>query len=62
VGCSDDYDDRRGAHESVELGGVGIETYVIDNLGLGTWYFAVKAVTSTGVESSLSNIVSKTIS
>ena len=31
-------------------------------LGQGTWYFAIKAVTSRGVESALSNIVSKTIS
>ena len=39
------------------------QTYVIDNLGHGTWYFAIKAVTTVGVESALcSDIVSKTIS
>lgn len=46
---------------TVQLAGVGLQTYVVDNLGQGTWYFAVKAVTSAGIESSLSNIVSKTI-
>jgi hypothetical protein len=40
---------------------VGLQTYVIDNLGHGTWYFAVRAVTQLGVESDLSQIVSKTI-
>jgi hypothetical protein len=34
---------------------------VIDDLGSGTWYFAIKAVASTGAESALSEIVSKTI-
>jgi len=47
--------------DSVQLASVGLETYVIDGLGTGTWYFAIKAVTSTGVESALSEIVSKTI-
>ncbi len=41
--------------------GVGLQTYVIENLGPGTWYFAVRAVTQLGVESDLSQIVSKTI-
>jgi len=41
---------------------VGITTYVITDLGVGTWYFAIKAYNSTGVESDLSNIASKTIS
>ncbi|MBV8575259.1 MAG: fibronectin type III domain-containing protein [Acetobacteraceae bacterium] len=47
--------------QTVQLSGVGMQTYVIDNLSKGTWFFAVKAVTSLGVESPLSNIVSKTI-
>ena len=41
--------------------GVGLQTYAIENLGQGTWYFAVRAVTQLGVESDLSQIVSKTI-
>ena len=48
--------------QTVQLNSVGVQTYVIDNLGQGTWYFAIKAVTSAGVESALSDIVSKTIS
>jgi len=47
--------------QTVNLAGVGLQTYVIDGLGTGTWYFAIKAVTSAGVESALSDIVSKTI-
>jgi hypothetical protein len=34
---------------------------VIENLTVGTWYFAVKAYTSTNVESDLSNIAQKTV-
>jgi len=47
--------------QKVQLNGVGAQTYVFDNLQAGTWYFAVMAVTSTGVESALSNRVSTTI-
>ena len=48
--------------QTVQLAGVGLQTYMIENLGQGTWYFAIKAVTSGGIESALSNVVSKTIS
>lgn len=47
--------------QNVQLHGVGVQTYVFDNLQAGTWYFAVMAVTSAGVESALSNRVSATI-
>jgi len=47
--------------QNVRLNGVGVQTYVFDNLQAGTWYFAVMAVTSTGVESALSNRVATTI-
>jgi len=47
--------------QSVQITSVGIQTYAIDNLGAGTWYFAVRAVTAAGVESALSDVVSKTI-
>jgi hypothetical protein len=33
----------------------------MQDLAAGTWYFAVKAYTTTGAESSLSNVASKTI-
>lgn len=39
----------------------GTTTYVIDNLSAGTWYFAVRAYNSSGVESANSAIASKTI-
>ena len=45
----------------IDVTGVGLQTYVVDNLGAGTWYFAVRAVTEVGVESPLSEIVSKVI-
>ena len=48
--------------QTVQLSGVGVQTYVIDNLAQGTWYFAIKAITSAGIESPMSNVVSKTIS
>lgn len=34
---------------------------VINNLGSGTWFFAVSAFTRTGSESAMSNVVSKLI-
>jgi ABC-type oligopeptide transport system substrate-binding subunit len=47
--------------QTVQLTGLGLQTYAIDDLGSGTWYFAIKAVTSVGAESALSDVVSKTI-
>jgi hypothetical protein len=38
-----------------------ITTAVVENLYPATWYFALKAYNSAGVESSLSNVASKTI-
>jgi hypothetical protein len=48
--------------QSVQIGTVGLQTYVVENLDAGTWYFAVMALASNGAESALSNIVAKTIS
>lgn len=36
-------------------------SYVLNNLSSGTWYFAVVSVNSAGVESSPTNVASKTI-
>jgi hypothetical protein len=47
--------------DTIQLTSVGLQTYVIQNLASGTWYFAIKAVASTGVESAFSDVVSKTI-
>ena len=46
---------------TVQIKTIGLQTYVIDDLGPGTWYFAVLAVSADGTESTLSNIVTKTI-
>jgi hypothetical protein len=46
---------------SVQIKTVGLQTYVIDDLEAGTWYFAVMAVAANGTESTLSDIVAKTI-
>jgi hypothetical protein len=47
--------------EVIELPTVGITAYVIDNLTAGTYYFSIRAYTSAGIESALSNVVSDTI-
>lgn len=47
--------------ESVQITNVGIQTYVIEDLQPGTWYFAIRATTSAGTESPLSDVVAKTI-
>ena len=49
-------------NQQVQVSTVGVTNYVISGLTSGTWYFAVTAYTSTGTESSLSNVASKTIS
>ena len=46
---------------TVQIDSVGLQTYVVDDLEPGTWYFAIVAVATNGVESTLSNIVTKTI-
>jgi hypothetical protein len=46
--------------QSVKLS-VGLQTYVIEDLEPGTWYFAVRALASDGAESPLSDVVAKTI-
>jgi len=45
----------------IELPTVGVTEYVIDNLTAGTYYFSIRAYTTAGIESALSNIVSHTI-
>jgi fibronectin type III domain protein len=47
--------------ETIRIGSIGMQTYVIDDLEPGTWYFAVVAVAANGAESSLSDIAVKTI-
>jgi hypothetical protein len=47
--------------QSVTVASPTITSAAIENLSSGTWYFAVKAYTTTGVESDLSNLASKTV-
>lgn len=47
--------------KSIRIDNPGIDRYVIDSLPSGTYYFGVKAFTSTGVQSTTSNVVSRTI-
>ena len=46
---------------TITVSSVGITTYVISNLDSGTYYFALMAYNSAGVESRLSNIVAKKV-
>ena len=48
--------------QSKSVSGASVTSTTIPALGAGTWYFAVRAVNSSGVESSNSSVVSKTIS
>src|SRR6266702_4720428 len=43
--------------ESVKVSNPGVATYVLSNLASGTWYFAVTAYSSAGVESDRSGVV-----
>ena len=49
-------------NQVISISNVGITAYVIDDLTAGTYYFSIRAYTSAGTESSLSNVVSDTIS
>ena len=47
--------------QTVTIGNPATTSYTINNLGSGTWYFAVSATASDGTSSALSQVVSKTI-
>ncbi len=47
--------------KSIRIDNPGIDRYVLDSLPSGTYYFGVQAFTSTGVQSTTSNIVTRTI-
>jgi hypothetical protein len=44
-----------------EITNPSVSTYAVTNLSPATWYFGIKAYTSSGVESAISNIARKTI-
>ena len=48
-------------NQSVSVPNAGATDHVVQGLTGGTWYFAVKAYTSAGLESSYSTVVSRTI-
>ena len=47
--------------QSIQIANPSVSTYVIDGLTPTTYYFAVRAYTSTGAESTNSNVASKTL-
>jgi Putative Ig domain/Fibronectin type III domain len=47
---------------SVEIQSAGSNTFTVQNLKPGTYYFAVRAVSANGAESKLSNIITRTVS
>jgi Putative Ig domain len=48
-------------NQSVHIANPGIASYAIDNLSPATWYFSVVSYNSANIESTLSEVVSKTI-
>jgi hypothetical protein len=48
-------------NKSVTLNNASLSTYVVENLGSGTWYFALVAVNSQGTTSVFSSVATKTI-
>ena len=47
--------------QMVQVSGTGLTTYMIENLAPATYYFAVRAYTSGGTESTNSNLVTKIV-
>lgn len=47
--------------QTIKVANPGLVTYVISNLSPGTWYFGTLAYTTTGMQSALSALKSKTI-
>jgi len=47
--------------EHITVSNPGLTSYMLENLGDGTWYFRLRAFTSEGAVSELSNNASKTI-
>jgi Putative Ig domain len=47
---------------SVQVTNPSVNTFVVDSLTAGTWFFAVRSINSSGNGSVMSNVASKTIS
>jgi putative Ig domain-containing protein len=48
-------------NKSIQIANAGLSRYVVENLAAGTWYFSVRAYSTTGAESIASNTASKAI-
>jgi hypothetical protein len=48
--------------QSVEVQSSGANSFTVQNLPKGTYFFAVRALTATGAESVLSNVISRVVS
>lgn len=46
---------------TIQIANAGASSYTVSNLAPGTYYFAVRAYTSGGTESDLSNVVQKVV-
>ena len=47
--------------QSIQVGNPGTTSYILTNLAPGTWYFGIVDYTTSGVDSSFSNIASTTV-
>ena len=48
--------------QSIQVTNPSVNTFVVDNLSTGTWFFAVRSVNRQGVSSQTSSVASKTVS
>jgi hypothetical protein len=48
-------------NKTVQVANPGTMRYVVENLAAGTWYFSVRAYSTSGAESNTSNTASKTV-
>lgn len=46
---------------TITVSNAGISSYVVSSLAAGTWYFSIKAYTSTGTQSAASSVVAKSV-
>lgn len=53
--------DRDALSESVYIDNPSIDRYLLEDLSPGTWYFGVKAYSSSGQESAISSVEGKTL-
>lgn len=53
--------DANALDQSLQVTNPSINTFVVDNLTAGTWFFAVRSINRSGVSSQLSNVASKIV-